>query len=214
MKYIQVLAEGITEETFIGEILNPYFENHNLFLQPTVIQTSRGYRGGGVSYDRVKLNLKQLLKRTYSPLVTTMIDFYGLANQGFPGWDTMTGNCYEKAAHVEAAIADDIDSIRFKPYLALHEFEALLFTKPEIIASELSITDQRSVELLNGVMKKYDSPEEINLDTPPSKRIESVSKRYRKVGSGIPIAAKIGLNAMREQCPHFDQWMKMLEALA
>ena len=82
MKFIQVLVEGVTEETFIGEILNPYFERHDLFLQPTVIQTSRGYRGGGVSYDRVKFNLKQLLKRTYSPLVTTMIDFYGLANQG------------------------------------------------------------------------------------------------------------------------------------
>ena len=60
------------------------------------------------------------------------------------------------------------------------------------------------------------SPEEINdsQQTAPSKRIIELKARYAKVTDGILISQKIGLDTMRVQCPHFNEWIGKLEALA
>ena len=59
-------------------------------------------------------------------------------------------------------------------------------------------------------------PEDIN-DSPhtaPSKRILAAMPGYQKTFHGPLIACDIGLDAMRAACPHFDHWLKVIEALA
>ena len=53
------------------------------------------------------------------------------------------------------------------------------------------------------------SPEEINDDpqTAPSKRILNIFPKYKKVTDGTQIALKVGLEQIRKECPHFDEWM-------
>jgi hypothetical protein len=41
-----------------------------------------------------------------------------------------------------------------------------------------------------------------------------VDRSYQKVNDGGLIAMKIGLDLMRAECPHFNQWIGKLEALA
>jgi len=37
---------------------------------------------------------------------------------------------------------------------------------------------------------------------------------YQKTFHGPLIACNIGLQAMRQECPHFDAWLQRVEALA
>jgi len=53
----------------------------------------------------------------------------------------------------------------------------------------------------------------IDDDDPPSKRILHAVQGYQKAEDGPFIAERIGLNVMRSKCPHFDEWLKRLEAL-
>lgn len=41
-----------------------------------------------------------------------------------------------------------------------------------------------------------------------------MSKAVNKASRGIVIAAKIGIEKMRAECPNFDAWLKRLESLA
>ena len=66
------------------------------------------------------------------------------------------------------------------------------------------------------IRDQFSSPEEIN-DSPvtaPSKRIQELVPRYQKPLLGSRAALEIGLAAIRRECPHFDNWLKELEARA
>lgn len=135
---VHILAEGQTEATFIDAILMPYFVRKGIYLQTVLINTkivpgARNFKGGISSYQQVRKHIKRLPGDTSARLVSTMIDFYGPSDV-FPGWSTKRGDVYGMVRHVEAAFTDDIADDRFLPYLSLHEYEALSFSKPEISA--------------------------------------------------------------------------------
>lgn len=218
MKFVHILVEGQTEETFVRDVLQPHLLAHDIHLQPKLAVTKRvrgrsDYKGGIVSYGKVKNDIQLLLYDTSAIAVTTMIDFYGLAGKGFPGWDTMKGLCYEKVGYVEAEIAKDVSHKRFRPYLALHEFEALLFCKPDVISRMMLNENPEVAAKLEAIRKQVASPEEINLDDPPSRRIQAMFPQYNKVADGTLIALDIGLDTMRAACPHFHEWVTFLETL-
>lgn len=56
----------------------------------------------------------------------------------------------------------------------------------------------------------YDS-----VHTAPSKRIITLigEKKYDKVDDGIFILQEIGLDRIRQACPHFNAWLTQLENL-
>ena len=49
------------------------------------------------------------------------------------------------------------------------------------------------------------------VDTAPSKRILAIIPGYQKPLTGTLAALEIGLAAMRVECPHFDEWLELLE---
>ena len=203
MNYVYVLVEGETEEKFVKEILFEHFSAKNIFLHPINLQ------GVGV-YDDIKNQLLSLLKNTSYSLVTTMIDLYACPSN-MPNKTEINANMnyIQKVEFLENAFKEDINNEKFLPYLQLHEFEALLFSD----VKHFTILSKNISYFENIIRTK--EPEEIN-DSPstaPSKRIiqNIPSYEFSKPINGIIIAKKIGLEKMREKCPHFNKWIETIE---
>lgn len=214
MSKVLVLVEGQTEEMFVKRILYNYFSERGIYLVPKLITTKvvkggSDHKGGGSSYKIIKKNLRALFKDTSADTVTTMFDFYGLP-ANFPAWDT-EGDCYDQVIDAERVFGEDVNEPRFVPYLQLHEFEALLFSDPNVIASTLNVR----LQAIQDIRDAYSTPEEINNspETSPSKRLLKLSPSYGKEHFGSIIAARIGLDTFINECPHFGEWVAKIENL-
>jgi len=217
MKKVLVLVEGQTEEAFVKRVLLEHLLKYNVSLIPTIVSTKRvksgpNFKGGIVSYKKVRGDILRLLNDTSAALVTTMIDLYGLPDD-FPGRSEARGTPQEKVRFIEDEFRVDIDNRRFHGYLSLHEFEGLLFSAPHIIAKTLNA--QNREDEINRIRNSFSSPEEINdnPETAPSKRLLNIFPRYNKIFYGSIIAHRIGINTIRSECHHFDNWMTVLEDL-
>ena len=101
---------------------------------------------------------------------------------------------------------------RFIPFVVLHEFEGLLFSDCRGFSHGIERPDLEGQ--FQAIRDGFSTPEEIN-DSPstaPSKRIEQIYPKYQKTIAGPPSAAQIGLDAIRRECPHFNDWIQRLEA--
>lgn len=80
---------------------------------------------------------------------------------------------YDKVDYLEKAMATEINSERFIPYIQLHEFEALLFADIGKLKLFYLEGKDREIERLKAVASSFDSPELINegSETAPSKQI-------------------------------------------
>lgn len=216
MTRVYVVVEGQTEEAFVRELLAPYYARTSIYLTPIIISTSPGCKGGVVSYSKVKPQLLRLCKQDARAYVTTLFDLYALPSD-FPGKNLAgypdMGSGQQKSAFLEMQLAQDIDQTNFIPNLMVHEFEALLFVQPEKFSEWTD--DKTVVSTLSAVAQAYATPEDIN-DSPqtaPSKRVLTVMSAYQKTFHGPLIACAIGLDAIRDACPHFHAWLQKLEAL-
>lgn len=226
MGKIYVLVEGQTEEKFVKEVLCDHLASCGIFLVPVIAQTKRESSGlkhkGGNNYQQIKNDLRRLLNDPSVVLVTTLLDLYGLRND-FPGKNTLpSDNCYLKLDHLEQAFKHDLahhkNHLRFYPFLVLHEFEAFLFSAPHYIADHFLLSQDKedtTRQTLQGIRDQYKSPEEINdsPETAPSKRLSKIYPRYRKKTDGVAIIQKIGLETIRAECPHFNEWLTKLESV-
>jgi hypothetical protein len=220
MRKVLLLVEGPTEERFVKDVVGPALEGRGLVLIPTIIRTKvvpgeKPHKGGVGSYVKYARQVRLLLKDSSAVCVTTLLDFYGLRDD-FPGRKEPKGTtAQERVEHVEFAMQQDIQDERYHPFLLLHEYEALLFVAPAEIARVIQLPQCESN--LRTIRSEFsNSPEDID-DSPvtaPSKRIQSVcGTAYRKAAHGPIIAARIGLDAIRKECPHFESWLQMLESL-
>lgn len=212
---IYLLVEGPTEEAFVRELLTPHYARMGLYLTPIIVSTSRGYKGGVVSYAKIKPQIVRLCRQDAKAHVSTMFDLYALPGD-FPGKAASAyphqGAGQQKASYLEDALAQDISEANFIPNLLVHEFEALLFTQPEKFAEWTD--DKDVVNRLSAAVQSH-APEDINdgPQTAPSKRVLAAMPGYQKTFHGPLIACEIGLDAMRRTCPHFHAWLQRLEAL-
>lgn len=213
MTRVHIFCEGQTEETFVGEVLGSHFEGLNIFIKPIVL--GNGSQKGGIStYGKVKSQIERKCKEDRNSWITTMIDFYKLPTD-FPKLVTPTGlSSFEKAKLVQQSFQADIGQPNFIANLMIHEFEGLLFSKPE--AFENWCDDPQVVINLKRIRCGFESPEHINegYTTAPSKRILSIFRQYDKVLHGSLVALDIGLETIRRECPMFNSWIERLESLA
>lgn len=219
MKRCLILVEGQTEERFVKDLLAPTMQALGLVVIPTILKTRKvihgsDFKGGVSSYAKIRSNLLPLL-RDRGAWVTTLIDYYGLP-EDTPGMKTRPSGvtAVERVRHVEDGIFRDLGSpAHFKPFLALHEFEAWLFSDLEVTASVLLAPDKaHKLRLVVAGLP----PEEINegTETAPSKRLLRVFPEFRKTLHGPTAAKRIGLDVIRSCCPHFNEWMERLERAA
>jgi hypothetical protein len=97
--------------------------------------------------------------------------------------------------------------------LALHEYEALLFSHPDAFARSLG--QPALSHRFQQIRDEFQTPEDINNDpnTAPSKRISGLHRSYKKVIEGTIAARAVGIEKMREECVHFNSWVRKLETL-
>jgi len=219
VKRVLVLAEGATEEAFVNRVLAPHLAAFDKAATVTCVCTKRvqgrrAFRGGLVDYKKVKNDLHTLLA-SRPDAVTTLFDYYAIPTD-FPGYGAipLNGDGFQRAAHLEAELAKDVDDHRFIPNIVLHEFEGLLFSSPEDIAHVL-LDPVRLLPRLKQIAASVPSPEEID-DSPathPSKRIADLFPAYAKPLHGPQIAERIGLAVIRAKCSRFDAWLGRIEAL-
>lgn len=220
MNRVCVLVEGDTEASFVDSVLRPKFERsaRPILLYPVLFRK----QGGSLGYAKCQKVILNALKHDRSAYVTTMVDFYGMPSD-WPGRDR-ANKCHSytvKANVVEDGILEDIthsmgssfNPQRLVPYVQMHEFEALLFSSPERLADALG--DERLSSTFVAVRKEFTSPEEINdnYETCPSRRIEKAFRTFRKTVDGVTAACHIGLEVMRQECPHFNGWVEKLETI-
>jgi len=217
---VYIVVEGPTEESFVNGVLAPVLWSRRVYPTPLIIG-SPGRKGGNVKYVRVKRDVLTQLKQDRSAYCSTMFDFYGLG-EGFPGTPLPPNlQNVNKVIHIEQAVKADIiaeipelrPDARFLPYLQLHEYEGLLFSDP--VAFAAGIKQPHLEHRFEQVRRGFPTPEDINDDpnTAPSKRVLAAYPAYSKVLDGTLAAQWVGIAKMRQECPHFREWIERLESL-
>jgi hypothetical protein len=220
MSRVIAVVEGQTEQGFVREVLAPLLDPRKVYMSARLVGKP-GHKGGDCRYDRAKRDVLALLRQEADTIVTTMFDFYALPDS-WPGRvEARTAPFSKKANLVETAVAEDVfnelgtsfDKKRFRPYIQMHEFEALLFSQPATVCAVLR--SPNSEEVVQSIRDSFANPEEINdnFATAPSRRLLDVFADYRKRLHGLIAAQRIGIDAMRKVCPHFAGWVGMLESL-
>lgn len=223
MVEVIIIAEGQTEERFIKQLIAPAVRQLQIYVKPLLMNTSQKAKGGAVSFDRLKFNVRNVLRREETIFLSTFLDLYAL-DSGFPSFNEakQKTDVYTRVQHLERslkhAIVEHIGCRpdRFLPHIQPYEFEGLLFSDIEALCSiEPSWTS--GLRDLQAVRASVDTPEHINdgYETKPSKRLEkTLLPRYQKTTHGPRAAERITLSVIERECSHFRAWMDSLRRLA
>lgn len=214
------LVEGFTEERFVQLTLGPWLarqSNATRCLRPTIVKNSPHHRGGhGHDWNLIHKHLLTLLRHPRA-IVTTMFDFYAfppnLPGAPPPPLTSLDARVENIQRRMDAAIGHD----RFIPGVLVHEFEGLLFTDPDLIVrhSVAPNLQNRTKRALDDIKQEFGSPENINGGemTAPSKRLLAVINDWKKSVHGPRVADAITIERIRQECLHFDAWIKRLLAV-
>jgi hypothetical protein len=216
VKRLLILVEGPTEERFVNLVLREHLLACSVVPIPRILVTKRvdngpNFKGGVTNWDQIKRDLGNLLGDTNAAGITTLIDYYGLPKD-VPGMSTRKGSPAARVARMEKQIAAQFNDRRLRPFLMLHEFEAMLFT--DIKKWEHRFDDAAAIVRLKNDVAGL-KPEGIN-ETPqgaPSKRILRRLEHYEKPFHGPDALKDIGLDSIRGACPHFAAWLEWAESL-
>jgi len=227
MARLLIHLEGQTEEDFVNEILRDYLLARGYdAVSARIVGNARlrRRRGGIRPWPSVRKDIINHLKEDPTCIATTMVDYYGLPQEGegaWPGRKKAAGlKSGEKAPSVEGALLDDVmaemgrrfNPRRFVPFVVMHEFEALLFS--DCAGFSRGIGRPGLEAAFKEIRDRFPTPEDIN-DSPvtaPSKRVKDLVPGYEKPLLGSLAALEIGLNCIRRECPHFNEWLGQLES--
>lgn len=224
-------VEGETEEMFVAELLREHlveFGWHS--VEPRLMGNARlrSHRGGIKNWPGVRSEIIRHLRQDAGCFVATFADYYAMPQAGegcWPGRGTAAtvtpGTAVSRGRTVQIALVDDIATTagqdfnrsRFVPFVAMHEFEGLLFS--DCRATATAINRPELTGALEAIRASFSSPEEIN-DSPttaPSKRLMELVPNYQKPLEGTLAALSIGIPTIRRECPHFNSWLTSLEMI-
>lgn len=222
MTHIAVICEGKTEAGFVRDVLGSYFSLRDISVTPMHINTSPEHSGGSLSGQRVVRSTRTIANRRPRAYITTLFDLYGLPSD-FPGVKDsgMRADPLDRAQFIEQCLKDAVitDSWEYPqrliPYIQPYEFEALLFSNVAMFKEHAS-SWSKSVDQLAKIRDSVKSPEYIDggHNSHPSARLQRLLvPKYRKARHGPPLAARIGIDCIRTQCQHFNEWLSKLEEL-
>lgn len=215
MKNVYIYCEGQTEESFINEILAPYFMRQNIWVCPIICSTKRTatkkFKGGVSDYAKIKKELTLICKQHHNEYVTTMFDYYAMPDNT-PGIDNSETDIIVRINQIEQTINADIGQQNCKFHFMMHEFEGVLFSKPDSFAL---IADRNIVNDIQKIRDNFPTPEHINNspETAPSKRIEALIPNYAKIKNGTLLSKNMGIDVILNECPHFKEWIQSIAAL-
>jgi hypothetical protein len=221
MKHLYIVVEGETELEFIRRLLIPYLESKGLTTNiQGLIVTMKGGGHGFNNIEHFKKTIQPLLSYKNEPVITTMIDHYGInSDKKLPNYS----NCIKeidiekRISCMEQSLWVTVQSIKKYPYfipnILRHEMETLLFAAPE--KGFYLEKDEIKNEVLE-ICACIPNIEDINC-TPegaPSKRLIKIyskhNQRYNKVAIGVDIAELTGIDEIIKRSPRFKSWIDKL----
>ncbi|MDZ7759617.1 MAG: DUF4276 family protein [Desulfovermiculus sp.] len=112
---LHIVVEGQTEEAFVKRVLLEHLGALNIITDVRCVQTGRKrgrtYRGGIVSYAKLKNDLQRWMKEDQNPdaRFTSMVDLYALP-EDFPGFSqgAALNDPLQRVDLLEQAFAQDI----------------------------------------------------------------------------------------------------------
>lgn len=223
---LHVLCEGQTELRFASKVLCPYLIMKGILVLPQMLVTNRklNARGGMLDYQQAKRDLQFMFRASVDNeqehhYFTTMFDLYALPDD-FPGFeDAIRLRDYEQIEWLENAFAREVNNYKFIPYLQLHEFESLVLCYIDGLV-EIYPNSRDELEALKAELRdSYGGNMELvdnGRETAPSKRIIlalSGKYYYDKPKSGTEVTQIVGIDALRGQCLHFNQWLQTIESV-
>ena len=218
MSRLYLFAEGQTEQTFADTVLKSHLAKMGVYLHPPVLiaharKKGQVHRGGGRTYVPMRNDILRFLaeEKDEDVFFTTMIDLYAIPAE-FPGLtesEKLRRTPHKRVEAIEQAFAKDIGDDRFMPYIQLHEYEAYLFSDPTCFRYFYDHHDQQ-IATLKAIADGKLRLELINdgQHSAPSKRIIAELPDYEDAKStvGPQVAELIGLDTIRNKCPHFAAW--------
>lgn len=206
---IGVICEGKTECNFVSQSLEPYCWNESgVVLVPVELSARNGrHRGGNVSVERLA---EAVYCNRYSfDRVTTLVDYYGFRHVEGRSRTDLEADILQAVCRKNP----EMNPKFVHPYVQMYEFEALLFS--DVSVFEAVFWDRWSQEIktaLEAVKTAFPNPETINNgpETAPSKRLQRIIPRYDKLLDSSDIALLAGVDAMRQACPNFNDWVERL----
>lgn len=215
MKNVYIYCEGQTEESFVKEILYPFFFNLGIVVIPIICATKwtadRKYKGGVSDYAKIRKELTMICRNHHNEYVTTMFDYYAMPDNT-PGINCAEPDIYERIKRIEHMIDADINQSNCHFHFMVHEFEGILFSNP---ASFSLISDETVVRRIYDIRRSCQTPEHINNspETAPSKRLKELIPNYAKIRNGTLLSKNMGIDIIMEECPHFREWIQNIKSL-
>lgn len=225
MKNLHIIVEGSSEETFVNDVLVKHFAALNIFVSARKIKTgwdrinNKPAKGGLLKYIKFRNDVLRWIQSDNgraNTFYTSFIDLYAFPKDAESPYTAQIQSIvdpYLKIAALETAIGQNISHRNFIPYVQLHEFEALLLVEPDRLLTMYPDGQTGITRLKRDIGNT--NPEEINESpqTAPSKRIIQYLPNYegQKAQVGPLVAEDIGLNLLRQKCPHFNEWINKLE---
>lgn len=220
MKHLYIIVEGETELAFVNRLLIPYLVAQGLHTHIQAIMIA--IKGGGHGFNNIehfKKTVRPLLFIPEMPVITTMIDHYGInSEKKLPNYTHCIKEIeVEKRIQcMEQSLDNAVKSITpgyryFIPNILRHEMETLLFANP---SEGFDLESETIKSAVQAIYNEFENIEDIN-STPegaPSKRLikiyETEGKIYSKVTDGIDIAELTGINTILDKCPRFKKWVE------
>lgn len=222
-----IYVEGQEEELFVNRVLRSHLRQFGVVVQKPILAAT-SFRigdddetdvtiGGVTNYAAIREDILDQFAANEvgtADVLTTLIDLYALP-VSFPGnkeaiVQGLAGGM--KAAHIEQAWKLGIGHANFFPYIQVHEFEALILTRPSALA-EFYPEHAAGIERLREECAPFPTPEDINETkaTSPSHRILARVPTYRKI-DGFRHLQDIGVAELKAHCPRFKVWIERCEA--
>jgi len=224
MARLLIHVEGQTEETFVREVLKPYFLEFGYSSVEARLMGNarlRSRRGGIIRWGSAQVDIIRHLQTDKNAINALLVDYYALPRD-WPANSISYSNPYDAVNAIEAEVRQRIIDAyqhddaylldgRFIPHVMLHEFEALLFSDCEATSRALNFPG--GAQPLIAIRDGFETPEHINNNvlTAPSKRIIALMPSYNKPLDGSLAALEIGITRIRQECKHFDSWIQKLE---
>ncbi|MGI8745994.1 MAG: DUF4276 family protein [Bryobacteraceae bacterium] len=178
MRRLLIHVEGPTEEGFVNGVLA-----HHLLAKGYMVVSARivgnarlrRRRGGIGSWPSVRRDIVNHLKEDPGCIATTMVDYYGLPQEGAGAWpgraDATRLEALRRAPFVQDALRNDLaiamedrfNPERFVPFVVMHEFEGLLFSDCQAFSRAIGRPELEHA--LRRIRDQFATPEDIN-DSP------------------------------------------------
>ncbi|HLO41437.1 MAG TPA: DUF4276 family protein [Phycisphaerales bacterium] len=220
MRNILIVCEGQTEREFCRGVVSPYVAQFDVALAGTLVGKPGRKRGGVSEWKVYRDEVLKIARQSKDQCVGVLVDYYAMPDS-WPGRTQSNSKPpLERGRWVEKQIIKDLQSdlreSRCYPCVQYHEFESLLFTKPEISALSIviggaSVNDHNWLsQKMSGILEDCGGNVELINDSPetaPSKRIISLVPGYDKVAWGIAAVQDIEMNVLRANCSWLDRWL-------